>query len=105
VEIPTRPAKKRRVDDDPIGGPMSPSNRGDPGNEADPVGGENEDEDGREKPERALAQLGADDALQEIVQPADEPLQEVLGTFGNALHVARRDGLNGGHARRYDPAA
>ena len=69
---------------------MSPSDRADAWNEADPVGGENEDEDGGKEPERPLDQVPADDALEETVEAFHEPFQEVLRAARNLGHASRR---------------
>ena len=64
---------------------MAPSDRADAGDEADPVGGEDEDEDGPEEPERLLDQVRADDALEQPVETLDEPFQEVLRALGTSV--------------------
>ncbi len=68
---------------------MSPSDRADAWNEANPVGGENEDEDGGKEPKRALDQVPADDALEQTEEAFHEPFQKVLRAAGNLRHASR----------------
>ena len=69
---------------------MPPADRADAGNETDPVGGKDEDEDGGKEPERPLDQMPADDALEEAVEAFHQPFQKVLGAAGNLGHASRR---------------
>ena len=50
----------------------------DAGEESDPVGRKDEDEDGGEEPEGPLDQMRADDALEEPVQALHQPLEKIL---------------------------
>ena len=85
VEIGIRPAEQRLIDHETVGGLVSPPNRADPGNEAHPIGGKNENEDRRKEPERPLDQVRANDAFQKIVKTLDQPFQEILRSAGNIL--------------------
>ena len=63
-------------DDEAVRGRVAPPDRADAGHEADPVGGEDEDEDRAEEPERPLDEVTADDALEQPVEAFDEPLEQ-----------------------------
>ena len=91
VQIGIRAAEQRLVDLETVGSLVPPANRANPGNQTKPIGGQNEDEDRRQKPKRPLDQMRADDSLQKVVQTFDQPFQEVLGPAGNTFHVARCD--------------
>ena len=67
---------------------MSPADRADAGDQADPVGGKDEDEDRGEEPERPLDQMAADDALEKPVEAFHQPLQEVLRAARHLVHAA-----------------
>src|SRR6185436_15711086 len=66
-----------------------PSDGTEAGDEPGPVAKQDEDEDRSEEPERALDEMPADDALEEVRETLDQPFPEVLGAFGNARHVSR----------------
>ena len=91
VEVGIGPAQERLVDLEAGGGAMSPPDRPHPRNQAGPVQGQDEDEDGGKEPERPVHQMPAHDAFEKAVEPRDEPLQEVLCPPGNLLHVPRRE--------------
>ena len=67
--------------------PMVPT----PGIRPDPVGGEDEDEDRAEEPERPLHQVRPDDAFEQVVEAFDQPLEKVLRAAGHLRHPARRE--------------
>src|SRR6516162_6484558 len=54
VDVRVSPAEERLIDLEAVRSLVSPTNRAYTRNQPDPVGGENENEDGREKPERAV---------------------------------------------------
>ena len=66
-----------------------PSNRAHAGDQTDPIGKQNEDEDGSEIPERSLRQMRTDDALKKVGKASHHPFPEVLRAFGDPLHVTR----------------
>ena len=55
---------------------MAPADRADAREQADPVGGEDEDEDRGEEPERPVDQVRADDAFEQVVEALDRPTRE-----------------------------
>ena len=97
------PRNKRLVNPEALGGLMTPPDRADPGNEADPIGGENENEDGRKEPERPLDQMPANDSFQKGVQALNQPFPEILCPFRHWLHVARCDLSKNDQAERSNP--
>ena len=98
------PRKKRLFDREALGRLSSPSDRADTGNQAEPVRGEDEDEDRAEEPECPLHQMGSDDAFQKTVETFDEPLQEVLRAVGHLLHAPRGDLREDDEDQRDEPA-
>src|SRR5256885_4927723 len=73
-----------------------PTDRSESWDQAGPVGEQDEDEDGRKKPERPVHQVMPDDAVEKIVQTLDHPFPEILRSAGDFLHVT------GGHLRKED---
>ena len=61
------------------------------GNQPEPVGEENENENGEKKPEGFLDQFGAEDAFEKIVEAFDEEFPKVLRALGDELHIAGGD--------------
>src|SRR6266403_2842817 len=90
VHVGIGAAEQWLLDREAGSGPVTPSDRTDARNQADPVRGENEDEDGAEEPERPFNQVMAEDPLEKAVEPLDEPLQKVLRSFRDLLHGPRR---------------
>ena len=86
-----------------FGGLMSPADRADAGNQADPVRGEDEDEDRAEEPERPADQMRADDAFQKPVEAFDQPLQEILRSLRHLLHAPGRELRKDDEAHGDDP--
>ena len=82
---------------------MSPADRADAGQQAEPVRREDEDEDRAEEPERALDQVRADDALEQAVDALDDPLQEVLRAARDLRHRLRRAAGEEDQPDRDDP--
>ncbi|XWK70072.1 hypothetical protein RBB80_12130 [Tunturiibacter gelidiferens] len=70
---------------------VSPPNRAYAGDQAQPVRGENEDENAREKPERPLDEMRTDDAFEKCVQPFHQPFPKILDTTGHQVHVSGSD--------------
>ena len=88
VEVGVGAAEQRLLDHEAVRGLVAPADRADAGNQADPVGGEDEDEDRGEEPERLLHQVRADDALEQPVDAFDEPLEQVLRAARDLRHLA-----------------
>ena len=64
---------------------MAPADRADPGNKADPVGREDEDEDRGEEPERPLDEVRADDAFEQAVADPRQPLEKFCAPPGTCV--------------------
>ena len=83
---------------------MSPPDGANPGNESDPIGGKNENENCGKKPERALEQARADDFFQKIVESPDEPFQKILRSARDTFHVPCCHPGENDQPERHDPA-
>ena len=57
----------------------------------------------REEPERPLDQVRADDALEQVVEALDQPLEKVLRAAGHLRHAPRRELREDDQADRDDP--
>ena len=91
VDVGIGAAEQRLIDSETIGGLVPPADRADSRNEADPIGGKDENENGRKKPKRPLDQMRANDSFQKTVETLNQPFQEILRSSGNMLHVPRSD--------------
>ena len=103
VDVGVGAAEERLLETESFGRLMPPAHRADAGNQADPVRGEDEDEDAAEEPERPPDQMRADDAFQEAVEALDQPLQKILRALRHLLHVPGRDLREDDEAQRDDP--
>jgi hypothetical protein len=70
---------------------MAPPDGAHSRNQANPVGGEDEDEDRGEEPEGPLHEVRTNDAFEQVVEAFDHPLEKVLSAAGYLRHPARRD--------------
>ena len=82
---------------------MAPADGSHAGHQAHPVGGQDENEDRGEEPERPFRQVRPDDPLQKIVKALDQPLPEVLDALRHLLHLSSGDVGKEDEARRHDP--
>ena len=100
------PRKQRLLDDETFRRVVTPADGADSGNQPDPVGGEDEDEDRAEEPERPLHQVRADDAFEQPVDAFDQPLEKVLRAARDLRHPPgrhlREDDQAGGDDPRHD---
>src|SRR6516225_9895728 len=68
VDVGVGAAQQGLVDHETMRSLVPPPNRANPRNEAHPIGGENENENGGEEPKRLFGQMPADDSFQKLVQ-------------------------------------
>src|SRR5262245_4438242 len=80
-----------------------PSNRADSGDQSDPIGKQDENENSREIPKRPLHQMWTDDALQKVRKTSHHPLPEILRPVWNPPHVSRGDLRENNQAQRDCP--
>ena len=91
VEIGVGAAEEWLIDGEAVRRLVAPADGADSRDQPHPVGGENEDEDRAEEPERPLHEMLADDAFEQTVETLDQPLEKVLRPAGHLRHPARRD--------------
>ena len=89
IEIGVAAAQKRPID---MKGAccwiiMSPANRSDARNEAEPIHEQNEDEDRGEKPKRLFDQIATDDVLKKLVKALHQPFPKILRSAWNRFDV------------------
>ena len=103
VEVGVGAPEQRLVDHEAVRRLMSPSDGAHAGDQADPVGGEDEEEERPKEPERLLHEVRADDALEQPVETFDQPFQQVLRARGDLGHAPRRHLREHDQAQRDDP--
>ncbi len=82
---------------------LTPADRANPGDQPEPVGEQDEDENSGKKPKRLLHQVGPDDPAKEVIKPLHQPLPEILRAPRHLLHVARGNLREDDDAQRDDP--
>src|SRR5213079_945447 len=83
----------RRID-------MSPTHGPDSWNQSGPVGKQDKNENGGEKPEGLLYQLMSDDRLKKIVEAFHQPFPKVLRTGRDGFDISGRDLREEDHRQR-----
>src|SRR3954453_3405508 len=68
---------------------VPPTNRAYSGDEACPIGAQNEDENSCKIPKREFDQLRAEDSFEKAVEALNQPLQKILCPRRHLLHFAR----------------
>src|SRR5262249_1070274 len=104
IQIGSCATKQGIVDYETVLALMPPADRTGPGNQAEPVCRQNENENGRKEPEGSFDQMRPNDSLQKVVQTCHEPFQEVLSSVRNCLHAPRGDPGKDDQAQSHDPS-
>ena len=89
VQIGIATAEQRARHMEPVLGLHAPANRSDTGNQAEPVGKENKDENRREEPKGLFDQVRPDDAFEKLVKTLDQPFPEALCARRHVLNFSR----------------
>src|SRR5262245_6748255 len=91
IEIGVYSPEQRLFNDKSVSGTMDPADMSHAGNQADPIGEQDEDKDAGKEPKGAIYEFFADDAAQELMQAFDHPFPKILSAFGHLFHPASGD--------------
>src|SRR6266705_2517346 len=69
---------------------MSPADRADAGNQAEPIHKQNKNKNGREEPERLSDKIAPDDVLEKAIKTFDQPFPKILCAAGDSLDFSHR---------------
>src|SRR5258708_23593060 len=103
IEVGISASEKGLIDFEAFGGLVSPTDGTETWQQTQPVAEQNENENGREKPESPFDEVMANDAFEEVMQAFDHPFPEVLGACRDLFHVPRGYLGENDESQRYNP--